>query len=72
VYINYLRKKLAMAHPAGQASSPVIETVRGQGYRLCGGDGAAVEMATRLPAARVVASMAGGKAIEVLKRAECA
>jgi DNA-binding response OmpR family regulator len=36
VYINYLRKKLAQAHPDGVASEPVIETVRGEGYRLAG------------------------------------
>jgi DNA-binding response OmpR family regulator len=36
VYINYLRKKMAQAHPDGAASEPVIETVRGEGYRLCG------------------------------------
>ena len=35
VYINYLRRKLANAHPDGIASTPVIETVRGEGYRLC-------------------------------------
>ena len=34
VYINYLRRKLAMAHPDGLSSAAVIETVRGQGYRL--------------------------------------
>jgi len=36
VYINYLRRKLAGVHPDGQQSEPVIETVRGEGYRLCG------------------------------------
>jgi DNA-binding response OmpR family regulator len=36
VYINYLRKKLSQAHPDGPSSEPVIETVRGEGYRLCG------------------------------------
>jgi len=34
VYINYLRRKLANAHPDGHTSAPVIETVRGEGYRL--------------------------------------
>jgi len=36
VYVNYLRKKLAAALPATKELSPpsVIETVRGQGYRL--------------------------------------
>lgn len=37
VYINYLRRKLAAAHPEGAASEPVIETVRGSGYRLAPG-----------------------------------
>ena len=37
VYINYLRRKLANVHPDGHESVPVIETVRGEGYRLCGG-----------------------------------
>lgn len=40
VYINYLRRKLAAAHPEGVASlshATVIETVRGQGYRLSEG-----------------------------------
>lgn len=36
VYVNYLRRKLAAAHPDGALSAPVIETVRGAGYRLCG------------------------------------
>jgi DNA-binding response OmpR family regulator len=34
VYVNYLRKKLAAAHPAGDAAPEVIETVRGAGYML--------------------------------------
>jgi DNA-binding response OmpR family regulator len=34
VYINYLRRKMAAACPAGQSSASVIETVRGEGYRL--------------------------------------
>ena len=37
VYINYLRKKLAAAHPEGPLSARVIETVRGEGYRVCSG-----------------------------------
>jgi DNA-binding response OmpR family regulator len=37
VYINYLRRKLAQAHPDRHSSAPVIETVRGEGYRLCNG-----------------------------------
>jgi DNA-binding response OmpR family regulator len=35
VYVNYLRKKLAAAHPEEMAGS-AIETVRGRGYRLRG------------------------------------
>lgn len=34
VYVNYLRKKLSAAHPAGHTTESVIETVRGEGYRL--------------------------------------
>ena len=34
VYVNYLRKKLADAHPDGGAAPCVIETVRGAGYML--------------------------------------
>jgi DNA-binding response OmpR family regulator len=37
VYINYLRRKLAAAHPEGHSSEPVIETVRGSGYKLASG-----------------------------------
>ena len=33
VYVNYLRKKLALAHPGGTAEE-VIETVRGHGYQI--------------------------------------
>ena len=33
VYVNYLRKKLATAHPDG-AGDEVIETLRGQGYQI--------------------------------------
>lgn len=34
VYITYLRKKLAAAHPEDDSVGSVIETVRGSGYRL--------------------------------------
>ena len=37
VYINYLRRKLAAAHPLGDSAPEVIETVRGEGYKLGGG-----------------------------------
>jgi DNA-binding winged helix-turn-helix (wHTH) protein len=42
VYINYLRRKLAAAHADGDADVPVIETVRGEGYRLRGGRSSSV------------------------------
>jgi DNA-binding response OmpR family regulator len=38
VYINYLRRKLAAAHPLGELAPEVIETVRGEGYKLGGRD----------------------------------
>ena len=34
VYVNYLRRKLAAVHPAGDAAPTVIETIRGIGYLL--------------------------------------
>ena len=34
VYITYLRKKLAAAHPDDDVWTSVIETVRGSGYRM--------------------------------------
>jgi DNA-binding response OmpR family regulator len=34
VYINYLRKKLGAAAGDNEATSPVIETVRGEGYKM--------------------------------------
>lgn len=34
VYINYLRRKLAAAHPNGHNGPELIETVRGAGYML--------------------------------------
>jgi DNA-binding response OmpR family regulator len=37
VYINYLRRKLAAAHPLGDLAPDVITTVRGEGYKLGGG-----------------------------------
>jgi DNA-binding response OmpR family regulator len=36
VYINYLRKKLCFASAGEQARHDVIETVRGEGYRMGG------------------------------------
>jgi DNA-binding winged helix-turn-helix (wHTH) protein len=34
VYINYLRRKLAAAGENGDVGASVIETVRGEGYRM--------------------------------------
>ena len=59
VYVNYLRKKLAAAHPGigtapGVGMEPVIETVRGEGYRVGAVVGATmVDAGERRPMARV-------------------
>lgn len=37
VYVNYLRRKLAAASADGDLGKSVIETVRGEGYRMNGG-----------------------------------
>jgi DNA-binding response OmpR family regulator len=34
VYVNYLRRKLGAAGVDGDEGCPVIETVRGEGYRM--------------------------------------
>jgi DNA-binding response OmpR family regulator len=34
VYVNYLRRKLGAASVDGDEGYPVIETVRGEGYRM--------------------------------------
>lgn len=34
VYVNYLRRKLSVAHPGGLPGLQLIETVRGEGYRI--------------------------------------
>lgn len=34
VYVNYLRRKLTLGIPNDRAKAPLIETVRGAGYRL--------------------------------------
>jgi DNA-binding response OmpR family regulator len=34
VYVNYLRRKLGAASVDGDEGCPVIETVRGEGYRM--------------------------------------
>jgi DNA-binding response OmpR family regulator len=36
VYINYLRKKMGAARRDGEAETAVIETVRGEGYKMAG------------------------------------
>jgi DNA-binding response OmpR family regulator len=36
VYINYLRKKLGAVVGESDAACPVIETVRGEGYKMSG------------------------------------
>lgn len=38
VYVNYLRKKLGAASVDGDQGCPVIETVRGEGYRMAAGN----------------------------------
>jgi DNA-binding response OmpR family regulator len=37
VYVNYLRRKLGAASMNGDEGCPVIETVRGEGYRMGSG-----------------------------------
>jgi DNA-binding response OmpR family regulator len=37
VYVNYLRRKLGATGVDGDRGTPVIETVRGEGYRMAGG-----------------------------------
>jgi DNA-binding response OmpR family regulator len=37
VYVNYLRRKLGSTGVDGDMGTPVIETVRGEGYRMAGG-----------------------------------
>ena len=45
VYINYLRKKLGTTQSESEGSAPLIETVRGEGYRM----GAVKKMAMTIP-----------------------
>jgi DNA-binding response OmpR family regulator len=56
VYVNYLRKKLGAASVAGDADSPVIETVRGEGYQMGGAQKKAV---ARVGAYSMNAALAG-------------
>lgn len=42
VYVNYLRRKLGAVAISGTGDVPVIETLRGEGYRMAGGRKAAV------------------------------
>jgi DNA-binding response OmpR family regulator len=44
VYVNYLRKKLGAASVDGDQGCPVIETIRGEGYRMAAGN----KMAARI------------------------
>jgi DNA-binding response OmpR family regulator len=55
VYVNYLRKKLGAASVDGDDGCPVIETVRGEGYRM-GSGGSAVARVSEYP---VTAACAG-------------
>lgn len=45
VYVNYLRKKLSAANPGDEGGHAVIETVRGEGYRMNG----SAEVGKKLP-----------------------
>jgi len=58
VYINYLRKKLSHAHLDGVTSEPIIETVRGEGYRLTGSraSSGAIKIAARASGPRMAAA----------------
>jgi DNA-binding response OmpR family regulator len=46
VYINYLRKKLGTVQGESEGNAPLIETVRGEGYRM----GAVKKIAMGIPA----------------------
>jgi DNA-binding response OmpR family regulator len=55
VYVNYLRKKLGAASVDGDEGGPVIETVRGEGYRM----GSGGRMMARVSEYPVSAAFAG-------------
>jgi DNA-binding response OmpR family regulator len=55
VYVNYLRRKLGAVSPDGDVSGSVIETVRGEGYRMGG-----------LPEKKMVARVGGYSASAAL------
>jgi DNA-binding response OmpR family regulator len=55
VYVNYLRKKLGAASVDGDQGCPVIETVRGEGYRMAVGS----KMTARASEYPVSAAFAG-------------
>jgi DNA-binding response OmpR family regulator len=55
VYVNYLRKKLGAASVNGDEGCPVIETVRGEGYRMAIGG----KMTARVSEYPVGAAFAG-------------
>jgi DNA-binding response OmpR family regulator len=55
VYVNYLRRKLGAVGADGNEACPVIETVRGEGYRM----GAGGRMVARVSEYPVGAAFAG-------------
>ena len=55
VYVNYLRKKLGAPSVDGDAGYPVIETVRGEGYRMGGPQKKMVARVEAYPASVVLA-----------------
>jgi DNA-binding response OmpR family regulator len=55
VYVNYLRKKLGVVSAEGDLSAPVIETVRGEGYRMGGAPKKTVGRAHPYPVATQLA-----------------
>jgi DNA-binding response OmpR family regulator len=55
VYVNYLRRKLGAASVDGDGGCPVIETVRGEGYRMGNGG----RMVARVNEYPVVSAFAG-------------
>jgi DNA-binding response OmpR family regulator len=53
VYVNYLRRKLGAASVDGDEGGPVIQTVRGEGYRM--GVGKVAARASEYPASAAFA-----------------
>ena len=52
VYVNYVRRKLAAVNPQGDLTNSVIETIRGEGYRM---GGVGKTMAREYPVGAVLA-----------------